>query len=63
MNLLKIEQGSVIIAEYKKLLASFDNTNDMFKDVYVSFMNEYQQESIDSFKRDRAKHAKTKLIE
>ena len=59
----KTEPDSVIIEEYKKLIAFFDDTNDMFKDVYISFMQIYQQELMDDIKRERAKHAKMKLLQ
>jgi len=60
--ILKTNTDGVIIEEYKKLIHFFDDINDMFKDVYVSFMNEYEQELIDNMKRERAKFAKTKLL-
>ena len=59
----KTEPDSVIIVEYKKLVAFFDDKNDIFKDVYISFVDVYEQELIDNKKRERAKYAKTKLLE
>ena len=59
----KTEHDKVIIEEYKKLINFFENTNDMFKDVYLSFIHEYEQELNDNRKRERAKNAKTKLLE
>ena len=59
---LKTDEDIVIIQEYKKLMKSFDNTNDMFKDVYISFIHVYEEELIIESKRDIAKNAKTKLL-
>jgi hypothetical protein len=59
----KTEHDKVIIEEYKKLINFFENTNDMFKDIYLSFIHEYEQELNDNRKRERAKNAKTKLLE
>ena len=35
----------------------------MFKDVYISFIHVYEQELTDDIKRERAKHAKMKLLQ
>ena len=61
--ILKTDEDRVIIEEYKRLIHFFDDTNDMFKDVYISFIHEYEQELNDNRKRERAKNAKTKLLE
>ena len=62
--ILKTDEDKVIIEEYKKLIHFFDDANiDMFKEVYISFIQVYEQELIDNRKRERAKYAKTKLLE
>jgi len=61
--ILKTDEDRVIIEEYKRLIHFFDDTNDMFKDIYLSFIHEYEQELNDNRKRERAKNAKTKLLE
>ena len=62
--ILKTDEDKVIIEEYKKLIHFFDDANiDMFKEVYISFIQVYEQELIDNRKRERAKNAKTKLLE
>ena len=57
--ILKTDEDIVI---FQKLMKSFDNTNDMFKDVYTSFIHVYEEELITERKREIAKNAKTKLL-
>ena len=61
-SILKTDEDILIFQEYKKLMKSFDNTNDMFKDVYTSFIHVYEEELITERKREIAKNAKTKLL-
>ena len=61
--ILKTDADTVIIEEYKKLIHFFDDVNDMFKDVYISFIHVYEQELLDARKREIAKYAKIKLLE
>jgi len=61
-ELYKTEQDSIIIEEYKKVLQCFESDDDMFKDVYVSYAEEYETELVDKKKREKASLAKTILI-
>ena len=60
--ILKTDNDIVILEEYKKLMHFFDDGNDMFKDVYISFIHVYEQDLITERKREIAKNAKTKLL-
>ena len=62
--ILKTDEDKVIIEEYKRLIHFFDDVhNDPFKEIYISYINVYEQELIDAKKREIAKHAKAKLLE
>ena len=54
--ILKTDNDIVILEEYKKLIHFFDDVNDMFKDVYISFIHVYEQELLDARKREIAKY-------
>ena len=62
--IFQYENDKVIIDEYSKLIKIFDDVNnDLFKDVYISFMNEYYDGLIDNIKREKANYAKIRLLD
>jgi len=61
-DLFKTEQDSVIIEEYKKVLRYLDSCDDVFKNTYVKFADEYYEELADKKKREKASEAKAILI-